>query len=375
MLFTIDCCNNAINEIEKSTFAALHFTERKHLQEWIAKNPSCLCSNEADRLLVIQKEFDGFDGTSERLDLLALDQDGALVVIENKLDDSGRDVVWQVLKYVSYCSTLKSQQIVEIYQQYLDKYFAGENAVDNLERFFNDNSIDEILLNAEDQRIIMVAADYRQEVTSTVMWMLSHGLKVQCFKASPYKMSEATIVLDIEQIIPVKEAEEYTIRLAEKDREKGKEQEHLKGIQIIRQKFWRALLDTYNATDDYFANISPSKDHWLSAGSGVSHVTFTFLATKTMVGIELYIGNPDRAENKRIFDKLYAKKIEIEAAFGGELVWERQDENKRSRIAAEKEGLSVKDETDWPEMIEYLCTTTPRFIQSLKQSVNEAARS
>ncbi len=59
-----------------------------------------------EELLIIQKEFDGFDETRERLDLLALDKQGSLVVIENKLDDSGRDVVWQALKYASYCSSL-----------------------------------------------------------------------------------------------------------------------------------------------------------------------------------------------------------------------------------------------------------------------------
>lgn len=46
------------------------------------------------RVLVIQKEFDGFSDTRERSDLLALDKDGDLVVIENKLDDSGNDVTW-----------------------------------------------------------------------------------------------------------------------------------------------------------------------------------------------------------------------------------------------------------------------------------------
>jgi RecB family endonuclease NucS len=51
--------------------------------------------------LIIQKEFDGFNDTKERLDLLALDKQGNLVIIENKLDDSGKDVTWQVIKYAS----------------------------------------------------------------------------------------------------------------------------------------------------------------------------------------------------------------------------------------------------------------------------------
>ena len=40
-----------------------------------SKNPEVL----GEELLIIQKEFDGFNDTKERLDLLALDSDGGLV--------------------------------------------------------------------------------------------------------------------------------------------------------------------------------------------------------------------------------------------------------------------------------------------------------
>ena len=46
----------------------------------------------------------------EQLPLSALDKP---VIIENKLDDTGRDVVWQALKYTSYCSTLTNIQIIK----------------------------------------------------------------------------------------------------------------------------------------------------------------------------------------------------------------------------------------------------------------------
>ena len=55
------------------------------MQEWISDNSYIL----GEKLLIIQKEFDGFSDTNERLDLLAMDENGKLVVIENKLDDSG----------------------------------------------------------------------------------------------------------------------------------------------------------------------------------------------------------------------------------------------------------------------------------------------
>ena len=107
-MYKIDKRSNRISRLEVKRFTELGFTERNHLQEWLANEPEAL----GEELLIIQKEFDGFDDTRERLDLLALDKDGCLVVIENKLDDTGRDVVWQALKYASYCSSLTDRKSV-----------------------------------------------------------------------------------------------------------------------------------------------------------------------------------------------------------------------------------------------------------------------
>ncbi len=113
--------------------------------------------------IIIQKEFDGFNDTYERLDLLALDMIGTLVIIENKLDDTGKDVTWQTLKYVSYCSTLSKQQIKEIYQSYLDKFASNKNAEENIVEFFNGKPFTEISLNENEQRMILVAGKLRKE--------------------------------------------------------------------------------------------------------------------------------------------------------------------------------------------------------------------
>ena len=92
-MYKIDQNKNNLIEIEKKNFSDFGFRERDHLQEWLVKNPQSL----GEDLLVIQKEFSGFTDTNERLDILALDKSGCLVVIENKLDDSGKDVTWQAL--------------------------------------------------------------------------------------------------------------------------------------------------------------------------------------------------------------------------------------------------------------------------------------
>jgi RecB family endonuclease NucS len=77
MLYRIDRPSNNITKLESKQFKELRIRERDHLQEWIAKNPEVL----GEELLIIQKEFDGFNETSEQLDLLALDKDGELVII------------------------------------------------------------------------------------------------------------------------------------------------------------------------------------------------------------------------------------------------------------------------------------------------------
>ena len=115
-MFRVDKSTNRIIKLDARRFSDLGLGERGDLQEWIAGTPETL----GEELLIIQKEFDGFADTRERLDLLALDKDGKLVIIENKLDDTGREVVWQAIKYAAYCSSLNKAQIVEIYQRYLD---------------------------------------------------------------------------------------------------------------------------------------------------------------------------------------------------------------------------------------------------------------
>ena len=88
----------------------LGIRERRDIQEWVAANPSILGEN----LMVITKEFSGFDRTNERLDLLAVDKDGKLVVIELKRDDSGTDVHWQAIKYASYLDRTEADSIVSM---------------------------------------------------------------------------------------------------------------------------------------------------------------------------------------------------------------------------------------------------------------------
>lgn len=368
-MYKVDKTTNSIVKIEGRTFHEFGLKEREHLQEWIAKCPDCL----GEELLIIQKEFDGFNDTSERLDLLALDKAGTIVVIENKLDDTGRDVTWQALKYVSYCSTLSKQQIKTIYQAYLDKTSRTKSAEDNLVKFFGGVSFDEIILNESDQRMILVAGNFRKEVTSTVMWMLSHGIKIRCFKVTPYEF-DSQVLLDMEQIIPVKEAEEYIIKMADKNREEKASKEVNRDLQELRRQFWTTLLDKFSAYSTLFQNVSPGADSWLGCGSGISGVPYNFLATKSYVAVELYIGKANPNENEKIFNALYDKKEEIEKIFGSNLSWERLEGKKSSRITKKLNGVDITNKEDWPKIVKFLCDAMVKLEGALKEHLFAAAK-
>jgi hypothetical protein len=157
--FKINIEANSITPLTARTFGELGFKERSNLQEWIAKVPSCL----GEELLVIQKEFAGFSDTHERLDLLALDKQGSLVLIENKLDDTGRDLTWQALKYASYCSGLSKENVRHIYQEFLDKTDPGADARERITEFLDAEDYEEVTVNRGiTQRIILIAANFRK---------------------------------------------------------------------------------------------------------------------------------------------------------------------------------------------------------------------
>ncbi len=368
-MYIINRASNRIEKIESSTFKNLGFKEREHLQEWIANNPSCL----NEELLIIQKEFDGFNDTFERLDLLAIDKQGNLVIIENKLDDTGRDVTWQVLKYASYCSTLNSVQIASIFSEYLSEIGSTENAEDVLAKFLETEDFRERLNIGNSQRIIMIAGEFRKEVTSSVIWLLNYGLRLQCFKVTPYKFGEK-LFLNMEQIIPIKEAEDFVISMAKKSREEVGAQEQNKERHALQLKFWKLYLKEINKVTNLYQNVSPSRGNWIGGGSGMSYVGYNSIATRNYIRIELYINSGDKNNNKVIFDSLFAKKYIIETEFGEPLVWERLDENVTARVKFELTSVSISNEEDWPIMIAFMVKFVPRFEGAFKKSIQEMNR-
>ncbi len=352
-MYRINLETNRIEALTEKSFSELKLTERHHLQEWLAHTPNAL----GEELLIIQKEFDGFDDTRERLDLLALDKDGRLVVIENKLDDSGRNVVWQALKYASYCSGLTKEKIIDIYQQYLDKYRGQMAVVDarqGLLDFFDETDYEEIRLNpGNEQRIIMVAANFRKEVTSTALWLLGYRIKLQCFKVTPYQRT-GELFLNVDQIIPPPEAADYMIGIADKVANEQTSVDEMKSRHVLRQAYWDVALDVVKKSPcRLFDNVSPSNRGTAGTGTGMAQIWYELVFRFNEARVCIHCDRRNEDENKFVFDKLYEQKDAIEMRFGASLEWNRNSEAKASKVQFCKE-FDGRDRSNWEAIANWM---------------------
>lgn len=362
-MFQVNRSENRLTKLEEKRFTDLNLREREHLQEWLANQPDAL----GEELLIIQKEFDGFADTRERLDLLALDKDGQLVVIENKLDDSGRDVAWQALKYAAYVSSLKTSQIIDIFQQYLNRHEGGGVASDLIAAFLGLDTLEgETLNEGSSQRIVLIAARFRKEVTSTVLWLREHKIDARCYKVIPYAFGDE-LFIDIQPVIPTPEAAEFMIRMADKEIEAKTAHTEKKRRHEIRREYWAYVLETLRQNGvSRFDAVGPTQDNWITCGTGIGSVVYGLAFTMAEARVELVFNSSNQQKNKQLFDELASQMDQINSAFGEQLEWQRLDGNKSSRVII-KHPFQGFEKDAWPEMADWMATKMSKMQQVMEK--------
>ena len=209
-LFRINPESRESERIEEVEFAQLGLQERRDIQEWVAANPGIL----GEDLLIIGKEFSGFDRTDERLDLLAVDVDGKLVVIELKRDDTGADAHWQAIKYASYLHRASADDIIRMFADY--ERVSEEEALNKLLQHLG---ADDLGILNNDQRIILASHRFAPEVTSAALWLNEKAPGedlITCIQLTPYKDEKTdSLYIQANTIIPVPGVDEYVIGIGE----------------------------------------------------------------------------------------------------------------------------------------------------------------
>jgi hypothetical protein len=68
-----------------------------------------------------------------------------------------------------------------------------------------------------DVRIVLASADFGREIMTTALWLNDvFGTDIRCVRITPYRV-EQRLLLNVEQVIPLPEAEEITIQLRRRE--------------------------------------------------------------------------------------------------------------------------------------------------------------
>lgn len=114
MIYVVDKDEKEVEQLTERTFSRLGILERQDLEEWVIEHPRIL----GEELLIITSEYENFVETDDRLDILAMDPAGKLVVIELKRDVADKTTDLQAIKYASYCATLTAEDVQKDFKEF-----------------------------------------------------------------------------------------------------------------------------------------------------------------------------------------------------------------------------------------------------------------
>jgi hypothetical protein len=161
------------------------------LEQWIAEDVSLL---DLDVLIIGRQVRTPSAG---RIDLLAIDEQGDIVLLELKRDRTPREVVAQALDYASWVAALLPMQLEQIAQEYLKKPLAKAFQA----KF--ETSLPEVINN--DHRIVIVAAELDDSSERIVQYLSArHSLNINvvfftCFRQGKKEFIGRAWLLDPEE--------------------------------------------------------------------------------------------------------------------------------------------------------------------------------
>ncbi|MXY53821.1 MAG: DUF4268 domain-containing protein [Gammaproteobacteria bacterium] len=257
---------------------------------WLEDNVDVLFEATGVQLTDVEREQPAGDFS---VDLIASDEDGNAVVIENQLERSDHDHLGKLITY---------------------------------------------LVGLQARVGVWIVADPRPEHVAAVTW-LNEGASADFYllKLEAIRIGDSEPAPLLTRIVGPSET----------TREVGRAKQEMAEGERRYYRFFEGLLERAKARTQLHANVSPGKAHWVGAGAGISGLTFNYVARRHNAVVELYIDTPDSDANKHMLQTLFEKKEEVEDAFGGPLEWDSKDDRRSCRVRKTFARGGVRDEGDW----------------------------
>ena len=272
--------NERFDRVRKTSFEAEGKREREDLQRLLRNQPEVL----EEGLLIIGEEFGDWAETNRRIDLLALDEAGRLVVIELKRSDLGDLIESQAIRYAALVANMTLEQAIAGYSEYLKKQGKTDDP-DAVVRQHCSKEDGEARIDSSSPRIILVSSSFSKELTTSVLWLNETGLDIKCVRLDPYNW-QGYLLVESSQVIPVPEADDYIVRL--RNREQEVKQQESAPVQFEpSSKAFRDALKTVDSTQKEFAE---SLYQWALSleKSGLATLTTNVGPTNTVLHVRLF---------------------------------------------------------------------------------------
>lgn len=201
---------NSLVPVATTTFAAEHIRERYDLQRLLRDNIEAI----APDVFVLAEEYGAWQDAKRRIDILCLDKNANLVVVELKRTEDGGHMELQAIRYAAMVSKMTFDQAVEAHSRYLGGGGKEEEARGAILKFLDWDEPNEKSF-AQDVRVILVSGEFSREITTSVLWLNERELDVRCVRLRPYTLGDR-ILLDIQQVLPLPEAQDYQIQIRKK---------------------------------------------------------------------------------------------------------------------------------------------------------------
>ena len=205
--------SDALVRVDKTTFSSKGITEGD-LQRLLRQNIGAIDKG----CYVLAKEYGNWGDSNRKIDLLCLDVDANLVVVELKRTEDAGHGELQAIRYAAMIHLMTFEEAVNAHAEYRKvstEEARPEEARQAILEFLGWESVNEAEF-AKDVRIVLVSADFKKEITSVAIWLSEKkGIDFRCVRMTPYTLGDKVLV-DIQQIVPLPEAQAYQVQLRKK---------------------------------------------------------------------------------------------------------------------------------------------------------------
>jgi len=353
--------------ISEASFAVMGIGERADIQRLLRTQIDVL----DDDLYVLAEEFGEWEDSKRRIDLLAIDSDANLVVIELKRTQDGGHMELQAIRYASMVSAMTFERAVQIHGAFLGRLGQPrEEAESRILQFLDWSEPDEENF-AGDVKIVLVSEGFSKEITTAVLWLRDRDIDIRCIRLRPYTVDDKTLV-DVDQVIPLPEAEDYIVRLREKEQKerKSKAERWSPTAQQFCVDYWQGVLGALQVTGIGDVQQSPPRRENIRFKIGWPSFPLNAWFSRREPRLSVWMGC--KGENGLSnFLSLREHRKEVEDAFGEPLDWTADEDLNRGSVSWRASACDVNDRTDWPGQHQMVADHVARLYRAVEPFVEQ----